>query len=763
MKIRFLFNIIIALVLIVATAEYDGERAGIIETLEKQNYDWRLSRNEVRKNKDIVIVDIDRESLRAYGNWPWSRNHFANLNNQLFEKYKVRLLAYALPFAERDDAAIRLLDDIKEKLDTGAAGRSYLARIDELRNDLDYDKRFADSLRKREVVLGYLFTESGRIQAKLPSQIEFNDNNVADKTIKVPYPLLGATSKNWRLMRGYSGNLPLLVRSLNGVAGHLNVNIDDDGVVRSAPAFVKHGGSYYESAVIAVALRLQGLYDGRLVGAELNSDWSLFGSDYTMEKVFAGRYSAPLSPSGSFGINFLGSGGRSARYESTSEAVFRYIPFIDVVKGDANPEHLENKIVLVGSSSPQLRDMYPTPVNPVMPGVELAATQLANFLEGDTLWRLGDTVFHETLILLLVALVLSVLFVYLGPLLSFPVLLVVAGTHIFYVLYQWEENNLIWSMTPLLLVISGIFIFNAIAGFVFEWRSSRRLQSTFGQYVPPEFARRIGKSGSEINLEGEERELSVLFSDVRNFTAVSEKLSPRDLTLLMNRMLTRLSEAVHQNDGTVDKYIGDAVMAFWNAPLHDKEHAKKSVLAAMAMQKAMKEVSDGLVADGFQEMRLGVGICTGNANVGNMGSTLRMTYTAIGDTVNLASRTEGLTKYYGIPILVTETTRSQCDSDIVFRTVDMVRVKGRNQPVLLYEPYGLAKLVPLDMIDHLKVFEQAVQKYFAGDFGEAAELLRQYQTVVADDALATVYHKRLQQLLKDSPAEWDGVISYDVK
>ena len=779
-KIRVLLNFLIAAFLIAATAEYDGSRISVVETLEQQSYDWRINNPDARKQNDIVIIDIDRDTLRKYGNWPLDRDLFARLNRQLFqEKYRVKIAAYTLPFSQPDDTALNLLADIKEEFSANnivtpaATSRSspfaspgsfrssdssssyaIQRQIDELRVRYNYDQQVIDSMQNHPIVLGYIFDASGRIEGALPAPAKFVDKQKKS----IPDNYMKSLTNHWPLYTGYAGNLENYLTAVDNNAGHINFDLDKDGIIRRAPYFISHLGGYYPSLPIAVYQRLTRSND---IIAEINGGPVPFKNN--IRDIVIGNRNAPTNNQGDMYIHYLGTGGRYVNFDRTREAIFRYVSFADVIEGKAPGDYLEDKIVFIGSSSSQLPYLYPTPVNSAMPGVEILATQLINLLSETILKRDNLVILQEIVLVALAAVVLSILFVVLSPLYA---LLILIGTLIGYtlfVMHEWSENYTYWGLTPIFITLLGLFIFSAIIGFIIEWQRSRQLQSTFGQYVPPEFAKKIGGSQKNINLEGELRELSVLFSDVRNFTTISENLSPRDLTLIMNRMLTDLSEVIHQHGGTVDKYIGDAVMAFWNAPLYNEDHAEKSVRAALDMQQAMQKLSKELAEDGFQPMRLGVGICTGNANVGNMGSKLRMTYTAVGDTVNLASRTEGLTKYYGCPILVTETTRQQCSDDIVFRVVDLVRVKGRHQDSLIYQPIGLSQLLLPGKIEQLEQFEKMRQLYTKGEFAAAQEILVAYTNEAPDDELAKLYKQRLELLLNNPPAEWDGVTTHENK
>ena len=626
MKIRILLNCAMALLLVVLTAEFGGRPLlNIVATLEREAFDWRLSRGagEGRKNSDIVIVDIDRDSLRTVGGWPWPRDRMAQMLNQLFDKYRVRAAAFTFAFAAPDNDALAVFDEMRDEVGSDANFAAQ-RRLRELRSKFDYDGALAAALKGRQALLGYSFDHSARVEGALPPATEFYNYN----SEKIPESrIAGGSGDDWIYYRGYAGNLPALLREAAG-AGYMNFTADSDGLVRRAPLVSRYAKKTYESLALALIRRIDN--PGQIFNTLTeNSD--------DIEMIRAGRYEMQLNRRGEMYFNFLAAGGPVADYENARGVAFRYISARDVIRGAAPEAALEDKIVIIGSSAAALRDIYSTPLNSALPGAELLATQLANIINGEVLRRPSATDDLALLALAICALLAAAISAPLGPLWSLLLTALLCGGSVYLNLSFWDERREILNLVAPLLVFIGVFLWNAISGFVFEWRASRNLQSTFGQYVPPELAKRMGQRQS-MSLEGESREISVLFSDVRGFTSISERFSPQDLTKLMNRMLTALSKAIHEHSGTVDKFIGDAVMAFWNAPLDDAEHAKNAVLSAITMQEAMNELSAQLEKEGHPPMRLGVGICSGDANVGNMGSELRMAYTAMGDTVNVASR-----------------------------------------------------------------------------------------------------------------------------
>lgn len=755
MKIRILLNCAMAVLLVLLTADFGGRPwLNVVATLEREATDWRLSRqaDDGQKNSEIVIVDIDRDSLQAIGNWPWSRDHIAQIVNQLFDTYQVRAAAFTFPFPAPDTNGLSVFDqiqsEVQDQLLSGVGGFAARQRLQRLREKFDYDSSLSEALQKQQILLGYSFDNSARVEGRLPEPVEFFD----DESGRIPDILIAESGEEWHYYRGYAGNLPDLLNSAAG-AGFVNFTPDADGLIRRAPLLASHAKKSYESLALAMIRRADN--PGQVLKMLLE--------DGDLELILAGKYEMPINESGEMYFNFLGVGGPTADYENSRNAVFRYISAHRIINGEAPAEIFRDKIVLIGSSAAALRDTYSTPLNPAMPGAELLATQIANIMDGKVLERSWKANALAFLALFGVALLTAAVSALIGPVFSAVLTVILCAASVYINLHFWHDQLQALNLVAPLLVLIGLFLWNAISGFLFEWRASRNLQSTFGQYVPPELAKRMGQRQT-MSLEGESRQISVLFSDVRDFTSISETFTPQDLTKLMNRMLTALSTAIHEHGGTVDKFIGDAIMAFWNAPLDDPEHFTNSVLSAMAMQQAMNQLSDELVAEGHPPMRLGVGICSGEASVGNMGSQLRMAYTAMGDTVNVASRVEGLTKYYKIGILVTESTCQLCkDSGLAFREVDSVRVKGRARPLTIYEPIGNEHMLSSERRASLEKFVEMRALYVRGDFAAAQAALAEYRHMEPQDGLGEVYEERLAEFVQSPPAEWEGVTNFETK
>jgi len=314
-----------------------------------------------------------------------------------------------------------------------------------------------------------------------------------------------------------------------------------------------------------------------------------------------------------------------------------------------------------------------------------------------------------------------------------------------------------------LLTVSWIYILNMVFGYFFETRSKHHMNDLFGQYVPPDLVTEMALDPQNYSLASEKRDLSVLFSDIRGFTTISENLDAVDLSDLLNRFLTPMTEVVHVTHGTIDKYMGDAIMAFWGAPVHDTEHAANAVKAGLAMLKALKALNVELEAEGMQPLKVGVGINSGPMAVGNMGSRFRRAYTVLGDAVNLGSRLEGLTKYYGVDLIVSDVTKQAADQ-YLYREIDMVRVKGKNKPVTIYDTQGLKGEVEDQWVDRATRFQGVLDLYRNQNWDGAEAALKELQADEPDATLYQLYLQRIDHFRSTPPApDWDGVFTHESK
>jgi adenylate cyclase len=329
-------------------------------------------------------------------------------------------------------------------------------------------------------------------------------------------------------------------------------------------------------------------------------------------------------------------------------------------------------------------------------------------------------------------------------------------------MYWWYQGYVLPLALPLLL-ISMLFLLNMAYGFFIEARSRRQITGIFGTYVPKELVDEMAKDPGTYTTKGESRDMTVLFSDVRSFTTISEGLAPTELTAMMNAYLTHMTESIQQDRGTIDKYIGDAIMAFWGAPLKDEKHAEHALRSAMAMQKKVKEIGPEFIKRGWPKLEIGVGLNCGMMNVGDMGSTFRRAYTVLGDAVNLASRLEALTKEYGVGILVSENIVNSVPN-VIYRELDRVRVKGKLEPISIYEPIGLKGEVPNQLLDEIDRFHRALDRFRQQKWDDAEASLTKLMDADPKRKVYRVYMDRITALRAKPPGvNWDGVFTFTTK
>ena len=428
----------------------------------------------------------------------------------------------------------------------------------------------------------------------------------------------------------------------------------------------------------------------------------------------------------------------------------------------ANPVALKDKIILVGTSAPGLLDLRSTPVQNIYPGVEVHANIISGILDDRIKHKPAWTVGYEFVLLTVIAVGMALLLPLVSPLLAAIGTLALTGLVLAGTFVAWEGNLILPLASPLLLILL-MFMLHMSYGFFIESRGKRQLANLFGHYIPPELVDEMSVSPEEYSLEGENREMTVLFSDVRGFTSISEGMDPKQLTQLMNALLTPMTRVIHKNRGTIDKYMGDAIMAFWGAPIANSEHARHALYAAMEMMDELKIMQADFRERGWPEVNIGIGLNTGDMNVGNMGSEFRMAYTVLGDAVNLGSRLEGLTKNYGVNIIVSESTKAAIP-EFAFRELDLVRVKGKNEPVAIFEPVGHKNDLDKTVTSELSEYRKALMNFRAQSWDKAELDFFNLNRVYPDRLLYQVYMQRIEVYRKNPPGEnWDGVFTHTTK
>ncbi len=706
---------------------------GLIRQLELWSYDHRLLRTMPGTvDERIVIVDIDEKSLAQVGRWPWSRNVVARMMDQLFDHYQVAVVGFDVVFAEPDTSSgLKELEALSRKeLHNDAVFRQVLTRT---RNRLDYDRLLASRLQDRPVVLGYYFA-----------------NDSAGKGLTsgiLPPPVMDSTefssgTTTIQQKSGYGANIPVLQRATN-VGGHFNPDPDEDGVTRRVPMLTRFQGNYYESLSLAVLRVMFGqpeVVPGFPPGATPVLEW-LQVADIRI----------PVDSASTALIPYRGNQGS-----------FLYLSAADVVQGKVRKETLEGAIVLVGTTAPGLMDLRSTPVSSVYAGVEIHANMIAGMLDNSIKHAPAYARGADLAMLATGGLLLSLLLPVLGPLWSLLLTLVVMLSSALINYWAWR-SGMVLPLASQMVMFPVLYAFNASYGFLLESRTKRQITGLFGQYVPPQIVQTMSKDPENFTMAAEERDMTVLFTDVVGFTSISEKLTPKQLANFMNGYLTAMTSIIYEHGGTVDKYIGDAIMAFWGAPLNDPDHALHAIQAAQAMRSRMVTLQQEFSAQGFPEIKIGIGVNSGHMRVGNMGSSYRVAYTVMGDAVNLASRLEGLTRQYDIWIIVGQETRQKI-AGYLWRELDLVRVKGKHEPVAIFEPCGLEADLDEEFIADINSFNGMITAYRHKDWQAAGDMLQVLVWNKPDRKLYQLYQNRIEMYRREPPStDWDGVCTFTTK
>lgn len=725
--IRTIIGLLLTLLMLIPVIQ--GDRPELLERFEYDLYDIRL-KQFLSDDQDprIVIVDVDEKSLATEGRWPWSRTKLALMLDQLFDQYGAAIVGFDMVFSEADQSVD--LGELKQFLSLSGS-----QNIDDALAALDSDQHFIRAVQDRPVVLGYLFDRSPKkLQIGHPGSAVVNDNPVLDR---LPIPEANGVISSLNRLQN--------VAVWNGFFD--NPMVDSDGVYRRVPVLQRYQGEYYPSLALAMLLAL---FAEESVAPIVETDAT--GERNALVAVDAAGMYIPVDQHGAVLVPYRGPQGS-----------FPYISATDVIRGTADPSELEGAIVLVGTSAAGLLDLRVTPMSNRYSGVEVHANILSGMLDERIQHQPDYTLGVELVQLLVSGILLSLIIPRTSVLISTLITLAWIGALVAGNLYAWSEMLWVIPLGYTLIMVAVLYLFQQTTGYFFEVRNKAQLANQFGQYIPPEVVEELSQQDQSVQLTGENRVMTVFFSDVRGFTQLSEQLNPQQLTRLMNIYLSGMTKIIHDQKGTVDKYIGDAVMAFWGAPLKDENHARHALQAALKMIEVLPTLNLELAKEDLPMVNVGMGINSGPMNVGNMGSNFRMAYTVMGDSVNLASRLEGLTKYYGVPLLVSGELASQAP-EYLYRKLDRVQVKGRTEPVDIMEPICLLNKADQPLLEGVELFSEAIKLYQHRQWNEAKQSFKAYLERYPSDQVSNIYLARISEFEKTMPADdWSGIYSHTTK
>ncbi|MEE4135366.1 MAG: adenylate/guanylate cyclase domain-containing protein [Desulforhopalus sp.] len=672
----------------------------------------------------VVIVDIDEKSLKEHGQWPWPRDLLAELTRRIYAA-SPRVVGFDILFAETDRTSPARFFDRYHELFRECPDFSGIRGARQTAEGFDHDRLLGQAIAGGPGVLSF-------------GVITQNDGA---KNPTTPLPTLRLLNRQEEISA-----LPLFVvyRAITNIAevststseGFFNLFPDASGMVSKAPLFLRMDDRVYPSLAFEVFRVGKGLHEARLESIPTPRTGSTI-----VQGVWLGDSFYPTDQHGQLTINFRG-----------PYPTFLYLSASDILKG-AESEVLRGKYVLVGSSASGMMNAVPTPLSVGLPGVEVHATIIDNLLNNDALvWASKAEIGLTYTLLIGGGLLMLLALVFLGPISGFalalavPLAIIVADYSLFFLSGRLVGPTfLIASLLTLLTTVT-------LTNYLVEAKRKSFIRRTFSRYVAPSVVNQLLKTPEKFHLTAETREVTVLFCDIRNFTSLAEKTPPAELSTLLNDYFSLLTGIITAHHGMVDKYIGDAIMAVWGTPLDDPRHRENAIRAALAIDTTVSAQSDRLRLAG-RPISIGIGINTGKASAGNFGSNDRFAYTVLGDTVNLAARLEQLTRYYQVKIIAAESTVAA--SEIPHRTIDTVTVKGRLQPVRLFEPLTCPVTPAFQKI--LDLHERAISTYQNRQFAAAEQL---FATLFADsgEELHRIYQQRCRNLLEKPPPEnWLGV------
>lgn len=728
-----------------------------LEYLNCQCYDFFLKKYHNTERSDVpVIVDIDEESLERCGQWPWPRYKIASML-KVIQGSRPLAIGLDILFSEPDRTSPRMLKtSIKNEMGIDI---QFTGLPDQF---MDNDQMLADRLQNTPTVMGIYCdfndispdTIPGHQHNLLPrltvqpvhllysSDIQTSSNHISGQNnvshmdnSSVPVPLV----KDIFQAKGLITSIRILSESAENT-GFINTSPDLDGVLRSTPMLIEHSDTIYPALSLAL---LQTSLKYPLTALRLGHAG--------IESLILGNLNIPLDKHGRLWIHFRGYDNSYDRYCAA-----------DVLDKKISPDAFKDKIVLIGSSAKMLMDSHSSPFSPDFIGVELHAAVIDTVLSGDFIQKPGWDRAAELLILIGMGFIITLIITKRNAILTI-VLTVTMGAGLFFAasLCFWKWRLFISPVFPVATLAINFFILTSIK-FLSTEKDKAFLKNAFSKYISKSIVDQIVSSPSTLKLQGEEKELSILFADIRNFTSLSERLSPKQVTQLLQQFFTPMTRIITWNNGTLDKFIGDGIMAFWNAPADIQKHKFWAFKSGVEMLTALGDLNRTFIKTYGFEINIGIGLHAGTVRVGNMGTEDLFNYTIIGDNVNVAARLESLTKFYGVRIIISEVMKPHVPSTHYVQELDLIKIKGRTQPLKIYGLYT-GDFLKLSEV-HLDRYHEALNFYRNHKFDNAHEIFTEFRQKKFDRELYRIYQNRCAFFMEHPPDDnWDGVFVHQNK
>ena len=718
------------------------------------HFQWR---GPVAPGPEVVIAAIDEKSMDELGRWPWPRKTLAQLVETLVQ-YEARVIGFDMVFSDPEKKTAReTLTSIEQELESIPLVRQFSEMLNQHLEEADPDAELAAALRNsRRAVLGYFFHFDGKGLEHLNEDKRHayfkNIQSAQFGGFLKAHPDLDLSRIDFRSAYAVESNIPVLSHR-TGRAGFISFDVEEDGSLRTLSLIVRYHDSKTRKDYYFPPLSVRVLE--KFVGGNLFFKVGEAGVDEVLLDS-AEPIAIPSNAKGELAINFLGGRG-----------TFPHVSISDILNQRTDrvpPEMLRGKIVLIGATATALGDTKVTPFDPVLPGVEIHATVIDNILRNRVLQQPQWIPLADTLYLVILGLGFTFFYSRARPVVG--IFGFVAGTGALFIFNHWIFTDQRVFATNVFPHLEHFCIFSTlmIYRYITEEKQKKFIQKTFSQYLSPTVIEKILKDPGQLQLGGEQKELTAFFTDLAGFTTFSEKLSPQELVSLLNEYFTAMTDILLSYEGTLDRYDGDAIKAFFGAPVYFEDHATRACFVCIEMQERLASLREQWKREGKPELHMRVGLNTGLMVVGNMGTKTRMAYGMNGDSVNLAARLEGANKVYGTYSLISETTYAQAKEFIEVRELDSIRVVGRKNAVKIYELLGKKGMLNEKMQTLLPLYNRGLDCYKQQNWREAEALFQQVLSLRPEDGPSQTLLKRCRKLKDQTPSEsWDGVFTLTSK
>ena len=687
------------------------------DSLDNRLRDYLFTiRGELPHNQNVVIVDIDETSIKSLGQWPWSRDKLAKILENL-TLANVGIVGLDIVFAEEDRTSPhKILQDLK----------IYKKDVP------NYDLEFANVVENSPVILGYQFdlVKKDNTNAKVPQipAIFIEKDKPQDKSY---------------LIEAYNTilNIPQIQDKAYS-SGFFNNIPDDTGIIRSVPLIISYDDTIYPSLALEV---IRVINDTQKVVVQYDENG--------ISNIVLDDISIPTDRYGRMLINFRG-----------PERSFKYISAIDIYNNSFDKSEIDGKIVLIGTSAAGLFDLRATPFDSIFPGVEVHANIIDNILMQDFIYKASWLDGANILIIF----VLSIIVVMLTTYTTFwanPIIFISFSISYLFLVYNllFDYGIVLNILFPIATVLIAS-IMTTLFDYFYNIKKEEAIKAKFASKVSKNVMDDILKNIDKNEFSAKSKEVTIFFSDIRGFTNISEKLDAKELISFLNRYMQPMSEIIIKYQGTIDKFIGDAIMAYWNAPIDIKNHCDLALKASLEQLEVLEKLNVELQKENLPKIDIGIGLNTGTVIVGEMGSSLRSDYTVIGDTINLGSRVESLCKYYDSKLNISNFTKDKLQEKYIFRFLDLVKVKGKNEPVEIWQVLGKGEANE-SLKEELDLYHKAIEFYKNSDFINALEIFESLENNEnkTNKNIYKIYITRCKEFIKTPPKNFDGVYEHTTK